>query len=272
MNPDPPPIAWEKFLACLPESPETPCSYFDGRQSRMNYFFGDADIPGELLELSLAKGFRRCGDTYYRTSCRNCKLCMSYRAPVRSFRPSRNQKRVRRKNRDVTYHVGAPRLTPEKQELYLRYQYSQHYQRPAIPGRPHYREFNQGERLATMHHQMYANPKSTRELEMFREDSLIGFGIIDVALRSISLVYFVFDPDCRERSLGTLNILYSLEWAAEQGFDYVHLGYFIPGHRKMAYKGRFKPAEMLDRDTGQWQMERGPTVPPGPHLGKDGPC
>ena len=38
----------------------------------------------------------------------------------------------------------------------------------------------------------------------------------------------------------------SLAIAKELSFDWLYLGYFVKGSRKMAYKERFKPAEIFD--------------------------
>lgn len=256
------PQDWHLLLENLPLSPASDCSYFPDRKSCVNYFFADEDISPELQELAINAGYRRCGDTWYRTNCPNCNLCISYRVATTSFKASSNQKQVLRRNRDIQWHVATPELTAEKEEIYVRYQYSQHHERPPFvrPGKD--KEFDEAESLSVMHYQMYTNPASTRELEFHLEGRLVGFGIIDVAITTTSLVYFVFDPEYRRRSLGTLNILRSIQWATEQGFEYVNLGYYIPGHMKMDYKSRFKPAEYLDNQTLTWQSELPPLREP----------
>ena len=245
---------WNEVLENLPVSPESKCSYFSDKQSRMRFFFSHEQMPPDLLETALAKGFRRCGDTYYSTSCNNCNLCISYRVSTAEFKPSRSQKRCFKKNEDLHYKVVEPHKTKEKEDIYLKYQYHQHFLRPADASTSK-GSFNEKEQLETMTFQMYTNPLNSRELEIYLGDKLLGFGIIDIALESISLVYFVFHPDYANRSLGKLNILYSIEWALKEELKYVYLGYFIPGHMKMDYKSHFKPAEMLDSISGNWSYQ-----------------
>jgi arginyl-tRNA--protein-N-Asp/Glu arginylyltransferase len=242
---------WNDLLKDLPDSPESQCSYFNDRQSRMKYFFSYEQMPVDLMEIALSQGFRRCGDTYYRTICRDCNLCISYRLPLSTFKPSRSQKRNLNKNSDLSFRVLEPHLTEQKQTMYLQYQYEQHFKRPALTAdsKTH---FDEEEQLHTMQLQMYTNPLNSRELEIYLGDQLLGFGIMDIGTESISLVYFVFDMNYTKRSLGKLNILYSIEWAQESAFKYIYLGYFIPGHMKMDYKRFYNPSEMLNQETGEW--------------------
>ncbi len=158
-------------------------------------------------------------------------------------------------------------MTDEKKEIYLRYQYSQHFLRPALPNVGEGKEFDADNALETMEYQMFTNPYSSRELEMRLDGQLIGFGIMDVAAQSTSMVYFVFDPDLGERSLGTLNIIKSIEWAGTSGYQYVYLGYYIPEHPKMEYKSHFRPAEMLNLRTGDWQSVLPPLATPDEGTG-----
>jgi arginine-tRNA-protein transferase len=46
-------------------------------------------------------------------------------------------------------------------------------------------------------------------------------------------------------------VLDLLAIAKELSLDWLYLGYFVQGSRKMAYKGRFKPAEIFD--AGIWK-------------------
>ena len=49
----------------------------------------------------------------------------------------------------------------------------------------------------------------------------------------------------KKRSLGTHTIIWLIERARTVGQPYVYLGYWVPESRKMAYKARFRPAEIL---------------------------
>ena len=246
------------LLDNLPLMPESQCSYFDDRLSRSRVFKWRGDMPVELFEIALRKGFRRCGDTYYQFNCRACQLCLGYRIVIEKFHPSRSQRRVLHKNQDVESIVKKPELTCEKEEIYLRYQSHQHYGDNAgciQKDRP----FNRDELLETMHYQMYSNPAWSREIELFLNGNLIGFGILDIGVHSASAVYLVFDPNFSKRSLGTLGILRGIEWADFQGLTYYYLGFYIPNHPKMEYKKRFGEAEILNRNTNHWD----PDLPDG---------
>ena len=58
----------------------------------------------------------------------------------------------------------------------------------------------------------------------------------------------------RGHSPGTFIILWHIAEAERQNVPYVYLGYWIEGSRKMAYKTRFRPAEVLCRE-GWRQVE-----------------
>ena len=52
------------------------------------------------------------------------------------------------------------------------------------------------------------------------------------------------DPDADKRSLGTFAILWQIERARALGLEYLYLGYWIRGCKKMAYKSEFRPLEL----------------------------
>ena len=242
----------------IPLAPESDCSYFDDRRSRSRAFRLGCDVEPDFLESSMDRGYRRCGDIYYQQDCPACGLCVNYRIPIADFQPTRSQRRVLKRNADVSMTVLPPNPSSEKEDIYLRYQRSQHYARP-VPGAP-VRDFDPNAALETMYFQMYTNPNSSQEVELRVDGTLIGFCILDLAVESVSAVYFVFDPEQQKRSPGTLAILRELDWCGEHGFRWFQLGFYIAGHAKMEYKSNFGPGEYLHQATGSWEPT--PPLPP----------
>jgi arginine-tRNA-protein transferase len=86
------------------------------------------------------------------------------------------------------------------------------------------------------------------------DGSLFAVCLIDVMEDGFSLVYSFFDPDDADRSPGSFLILWHILEAQRRGLAHVYLGYWIEESRKMAYKKRYSPAEILTR-TG-WLLLR----------------
>ena len=77
---------------------------------------------------------------------------------------------------------------------------------------------------------------------------LVSFSLIDVLDDGISMVYSVFDPELKDRSLGTYMILDHNNLVLEMGLKFVYLGYWVKGSSKMDYKRRFSPLEVFTND------------------------
>jgi leucyl-tRNA---protein transferase len=75
--------------------------------------------------------------------------------------------------------------------------------------------------------------------------------LIDRLSDGLSAVYSFFDAARPGLSLGTYAVLDMIRRARAEALPYVYLGYWIADSRKMAYKSRFRPAEILV--AGCWQ-------------------
>ena len=53
------------------------------------------------------------------------------------------------------------------------------------------------------------------------------------------------NPEERQRSLGSYMILDAIRQAAALGLPHVYLGYWVSGSRKMEYKAKFQPLQVL---------------------------
>ena len=84
------------------------------------------------------------------------------------------------------------------------------------------------------------------------DDTMVGACLTDRLGDGLSAVYSFFVPGLEKRSLGTYTILWLIDRARSLGLPYVYLGYWVPESRKMAYKSRFRPSEILSG--GVWRV------------------
>ncbi len=241
-----------EYLESFSFENESPCPYYDGKSSREKIILSQVKLPKTYMDTLFRAGYRRSGDYFYRQQCRGCQLCIGYRIPVDNFQPDRSQRRNLSKNSLLEIRVVPPHPTPEKEKLYLEYQYHQHYLR-APHEKPVEKEFDPEETLNVMNIQMYGNTKNSVEMEVYHEGRLVGFSIIDVGDISVSAVYSVYSIADKKMGLGIFLILKMLEWAKQRGYKFLYLGHYIPGHSKMDYKARFQPAQYLDANSSMWR-------------------
>ena len=127
------------------------------------------------------------------------------------------------------------RATAEQFQLFQRYQQARH---------------GDGD-MATMSFYDYRAMVEDTPIETFivefrdPDDRMVSACLADRLGDGLSAVYSFFAPALERRSLGTHAILWLIERARALGLPYVYLGYWVPESRKMAYKSRFRPAEVL---------------------------
>jgi arginine-tRNA-protein transferase len=159
-----------------------------------------------------------------------------------AFEPDRTQRRIARANADVTATDMPARATAEQFALFHRYQKARHADGDmAAMGFYDYRAMVED------------TPIGTGVIE-FRDatDRLLGACLTDRLSDGLSAVYSFYETNMEKRSLGTYAVLWLVERARAMGLPYVYLGYWVPESRKMAYKARFRPSEILTG--GAWRL------------------
>jgi len=221
------------------------CSYRPDRVSQTQYQIVAEAQRDDYVRL-LDSGWRRFGRAFFRPRCPACTSCLSLRVPVNRFSPDRSQRRNRRDNDGrVRLRIAVPEVSAEKLELYDRYHA---YQAVNVGWREHVAK------AANEYADSFTeNPFPTEEWQYFLDDRLVGVGYVDALSVGLSAIYYFYDPDLRERGLGTWNVLSVIAEADRRGLAYVYLGYFVHGCRSLEYKGRFRPAEAYDLAAGVWR-------------------
>jgi arginine-tRNA-protein transferase len=216
------------------------CEYLPDRVSRLQYELVRQLTTGEYEE-RLQRGWRRFGYTMFRPACPACRMCQSMRVPVATFRPNSSQRRAWKANhRAITITIGAPTVSAAKQELFGKFH---RYQRETKGWPAHTTD-----EIAAI----VDNPFPTQEWCYYVGERLIGVGYVDILPEGLSAIYFFYDPDERNRSLGTFNVLSIVAAAHDARLPHVYLGYYVEGCRSLEYKGRFRPNEVL-RANGTWE-------------------
>jgi arginine-tRNA-protein transferase len=230
-----------------------PCPYVAGRTER-KVVTELAGVTAESLHDRLSRGgFRRSHNIAYAPVCPNCNACVPIRIRARDFIPNRTQKRIARLNADLKVAEMPPRATAEQYQLFQRYQQARH---------------GDGD-MATMSFYDYRamvedTPIETAIIEFRdRQERLLGACLTDRLGDGLSAVYSFFSPDADDRSLGTQAILWLITRAVELDLPHVYLGYWVEESRKMAYKAKFRPSEILR--AGQWTVfsEQSSVIRPG---------
>lgn len=223
----------------------SPCPYLPGKQERKVFTHLVGERAPELNDLLTHGGFRRSQSIAYRPACETCRACMSVRVVVDDFRPSRSQRRVGDRNRDVIGEMRAAVPTSEQYSVFRSYLDSRH------------RDGGMADMTVLDYAMMVEDSHvETRLIEYRRRgpDSgitgrgagpLMAVSLTDILKDGLSMVYSFYDPDAAARSMGTFMILDHVARARQMGLPYVYLGYWVRGSKKMDYKHRFLPQERL---------------------------
>ena len=228
----------------------TPCPYLPGRLERKIFTRLSGENAQALNDTLGRAGFRRSQGIAYKPACEGCTACQSVRIPVERFSPTRWMRRVSARNADLTVHT-VPAIATEEQFCLLQ---DYLHERHAGGGMADMDAFD----FAAM---IEDSPIETHVREFRLPDGrLIAACLTDVVGDGLSLVYSFFSPAFEARSLGSQIVLSAVAEARRAGLPHVYLGYWIDGCRKMSYKTRFAPLEIL-RDNAWRPMTPQPATP-----------
>jgi arginyl-tRNA--protein-N-Asp/Glu arginylyltransferase len=200
------------------------------------------EVPADAFDRLSRTGFRRSHTFAYRPTCPGCTACVPIRVPVDVFAPDRTQRRIARRNADLAASERAAEATREHYALFKAYVTHRHSDGDMA-------QMSFGDFRSMIEDAI----ESTRIVEYRdRDGALCGVVLADRLADGVSAVYSFFDPNQAIRSLGTFIVLDLIATMRRERLPYVYLGYWIAGSRKMAYKSRYRPAEIMVG--GTWRL------------------
>lgn len=223
------------------DEPE-PCPYRVGQTARMPLRLPIRALTPSETDYHFARGDRRHGRLLYRPDCPTCSACEAIRIDFETFRPSRTQRRTKRRgDRLIRTVIGSPRVDRERLALYEKHKLG----RGLVVG--------SGKPLDEKGYFGFLVDRCLESVELsyYLGDQLVGIAVTDRGEESLSAVYCFYDPDYPELSIGTYSILTQVARGRDWGYRYLYLGLYIADNEHMNYKGRFLPHERLT--TGGWR-------------------
>ena len=216
-----------------------PCSYLPGLIARNAVVDPEYEMTPEVYDYLIQNGFRRSGKQIYRPYCHTCEECITTRIPVAKFKRSRSQKRNWKLNQDLIVKIHTGEFKEVYLSLYQKYLESRHDSTDAEG----VESFLLADWCNIQFIEFYSVSDDTQQL--------IGVAVTDVLKSGFSAVYTFFDPvEGNKRGLGVFAILWQIEYANQQGKEYIYPGFWIKNCRKMNYKTRYQPIEGLMQ--GKW--------------------
>ena len=221
-----------------------PCPYLPNRFERKVFTHLIGPEARKLNSHLSHGGFRRSQNIAYRPACDGCTSCISVRVRAQEFEPSQSQRRILKRNADLSAKVVQSKATSEQYSVFRAYIDSRHG------------DGGMAEMSVLDFSAMVDDNFVDSRLIEYRDQTgrLLSAILTDTLEDGISLIYSFFDPDDDHRSLGTYMILDQIARSRRLGLPYAYLGYWVQGSRKMDYKGNFLPQEQLSPDG--WALRR----------------
>jgi arginyl-tRNA---protein transferase len=150
-------------------------------------------------------------------------------------------------------------FSPEKFDLYKRYQIEIHKDAPSSVTEVGFRRFLVDSPLVDTNKKQGTGTGLPIAYgtyhQLYRLDSkLIAVGVIDLLPSGLSSVYVFYDPlYSKSLSLGKLTALKEIEYCQKTlNLPYYYMGFYIHSCEKMKYKAEYKPCDLLCPTTLQW--------------------
>ena len=224
-----------------------PCNYLPDKEERLLIAVDERLHNSESYAWLMTQGFRRSGEQSYKPHCPQCNACQSIRVLSHEFKPSKSQKRSKKRNSSLLIRQSDT-LKDSYYPLFENYINTLHHDGSMYPA-----SFSQFESFlsSTLTQQLFIETWAPAKAEG-EEETLVCVAVTDVLSNGLSAVYTFYHPDYKSNGLGIYSILTQLRLCQEMQLPYLYLGYQIDDCQKMNYKNRYLPFERFIDE--QWVL------------------
>lgn len=201
----------------------------------------------EDMDALWATGWRHFGRQFFRYSVTFTELgkwqrIVPLRIHLAEFQPSRGQRRILKRNADVTIEIGPAAVNAEREALFLR-----HRERftENIPD---------SLRIFLPESDPARVPCECVELRMRdATGALLAVSYLDLGAEAASSVYAMFEPSAAARSPGIYTMLREIEYARDTGRRFLYPGYATLEPSHYDYKKNFAALQGYDWRLRSWR-------------------
>ena len=216
------------------------CGYINGKDAQSIVATPYKSITSENFNILVKKGFRRSGQYAYKPNCENCSACVPIRLLASNFIGNRSQKRTKKYLNKLKVNILPLSFDKEHYDLYVQYQNNRHLD-----------SGKSEDEIGDYNDFLIKSNVNSKLIEFRLGNKLKIVTIIDMIDDGISAVYTFYDCSNQKLSLGTISIMWLLDFCKKEKLSFLYLGYWINECKKMKYKTNFKPYELLL--DGVWQ-------------------
>lgn len=206
--------------------------------------FTASHVTHEMMDYLLAQGWRHFGTQFFRYNVQLVGDAWQTIVPVRirlaDFQLSKSQRRVLRKNLDVTCSVKPAEITDDVRDMFQRH-------------KSRFKDNIPDEISSFLSDTPSRVPGEGRMLTCEVDGQTVAVSFVDVGASSVSSIYGIFEPEHSSRSLGIFTLLKEIEHATVGGFDYHYPGYVTSGSSAYDYKKQFSALEGYDWQEKTWR-------------------
>lgn len=236
----------------------SPCPYLPGKMERKVFTHLIGENASDINNMLTQGGFRRSQNIAYRPACETCRSCLSIRVLTSDFTPTKSMQRIAKRNADLIGTEITPSPTSEQYALFRQYLDRRHQEGGmADMSVLDYSMMIEDSHVDTMVVE-YRRRGPDTAITGRGEGELYAVALTDILNDGLSMVYSFFDTGADKRSLGTFMILDHIARSRRYGLPYLYLGYWVAGSKKMDYKIRYNPHEILT--SRRWELHRADTA------------